>query len=205
VVSTCSLGTLRLRIRPRAIWPKRRLAVAMEAAGVGPSDIDFIALGTTTPDQVFPNTACLVQARLGIAGRACDPGGGGLYWLSFTALRASPTNSFALSEAKCALGHRRECLSRLVDLTIAPRACCSAMAPARSSSGLPSNRGSFLPICMRMVRTQICCSIQQGRRACTTPGVSRQNAIHMQGAEVSRRPWQCWRESSRRPRDSLKN
>jgi len=41
---------------------------AMQAAGVSPSDIDFIALGTTTPDQVFPNTACLVQARLGIAG-----------------------------------------------------------------------------------------------------------------------------------------
>jgi 3-oxoacyl-[acyl-carrier-protein] synthase-3 len=40
---------------------------AMQAAGVGPSDIDFIALGTTTPDQVFPSTACLVRARLGIA------------------------------------------------------------------------------------------------------------------------------------------
>lgn len=41
---------------------------AMQAAGVGPSDIDLIVLGTTTPDQVFPSTACLVQARLRIAG-----------------------------------------------------------------------------------------------------------------------------------------
>src|SRR5262245_59880361 len=43
---------------------------AMEAAGVGPEDIDLIVLGTTTPDLVFPNTACLLQARLGIHGPA---------------------------------------------------------------------------------------------------------------------------------------
>src|SRR5690606_33199058 len=30
--------------------------------------IELIVLGTTTPDLVFPSTACLVQARLGIAG-----------------------------------------------------------------------------------------------------------------------------------------
>jgi 3-oxoacyl-[acyl-carrier-protein] synthase III len=29
---------------------------ALEAAGVGLADIDFITLGTTTPDQVFPST-----------------------------------------------------------------------------------------------------------------------------------------------------
>jgi len=36
-------------------------------------------------------------------------------------------------------------------------------------------------------------------------GVSRQNAIHMQGAEVFKEAVASWRESSRRPRDSLKN
>src|SRR5690242_3406212 len=41
---------------------------AMDAAGVSSSDIDLIALGTTTPDQVFPSTACLLQSRLKIAG-----------------------------------------------------------------------------------------------------------------------------------------
>jgi 3-oxoacyl-[acyl-carrier-protein] synthase-3 len=39
---------------------------AMEAAGVGPSDIDLIVVATTTPDQVFPSTACLLQHRLDI-------------------------------------------------------------------------------------------------------------------------------------------
>ena len=34
---------------------------AMAAAGVGPEDIDFIVVGTTTPDRVFPNVGCLVE------------------------------------------------------------------------------------------------------------------------------------------------
>jgi len=39
---------------------------AMEAAGVNPEDIGIIIVGTTTPDLVFPSTACLLQARLGL-------------------------------------------------------------------------------------------------------------------------------------------
>ncbi len=39
---------------------------AMEAAGVGPGDIDLIVVATTTQDQIFPSTACLLQHRLGI-------------------------------------------------------------------------------------------------------------------------------------------
>ena len=41
---------------------------AIEAAGLGASDIDLIIVATTTPDMVFPSTACLLQAKLGIAG-----------------------------------------------------------------------------------------------------------------------------------------
>ncbi len=39
---------------------------AMEAAGVKPEEIDLLLVGTTTPDLVFPSTACLIQARLGL-------------------------------------------------------------------------------------------------------------------------------------------
>ena len=39
---------------------------AMEAAGVSPDEIDLLVLGTTTPDLVFPSTACLLQQRLGL-------------------------------------------------------------------------------------------------------------------------------------------
>jgi 3-oxoacyl-[acyl-carrier-protein] synthase-3 len=38
---------------------------AMEAAGITADDLDLIIIGTTTPDQVFPSTACLLQGRLG--------------------------------------------------------------------------------------------------------------------------------------------
>ena len=41
---------------------------ALDAAGVKASEIDLIVLGTTTPDIIFPSTACLVQHRLGANG-----------------------------------------------------------------------------------------------------------------------------------------
>ena len=41
---------------------------ALEAAGVAPADVDFIAFGTTTPDLVFPNCGTLLQQRLGCRG-----------------------------------------------------------------------------------------------------------------------------------------
>jgi 3-oxoacyl-[acyl-carrier-protein] synthase-3 len=41
---------------------------ALEAAGVAASEIDLLVLGTTTPDLVFPSTACLLQHRLGANG-----------------------------------------------------------------------------------------------------------------------------------------
>lgn len=41
---------------------------AMEAAGVTADEIDLIVIGTTTPDLIFPSTACLLQARLGNVG-----------------------------------------------------------------------------------------------------------------------------------------
>lgn len=43
---------------------------AMEAASASPDDIDLIIVATTTPDLVFPSTACLLQERLGVSGSA---------------------------------------------------------------------------------------------------------------------------------------
>lgn len=41
---------------------------AMSAAGIAPADIGMIIIATTTPEKMFPSTACLLQQRLGIAG-----------------------------------------------------------------------------------------------------------------------------------------
>jgi 3-oxoacyl-[acyl-carrier-protein] synthase-3 len=43
---------------------------ALHMAGLKAADLDLIIVATTTPDQVFPSTACLLQARLGIHGPA---------------------------------------------------------------------------------------------------------------------------------------
>jgi 3-oxoacyl-[acyl-carrier-protein] synthase-3 len=39
---------------------------ALEAAGRKPEEVDLIVLATSTPDMVFPSSACLVQAKLGV-------------------------------------------------------------------------------------------------------------------------------------------
>ncbi|HKJ18142.1 MAG TPA: beta-ketoacyl-ACP synthase III [Xanthomonadales bacterium] len=39
---------------------------ALEAADVDPKEIDLFVLGTTTPDLIFPSSACLLQPRLGL-------------------------------------------------------------------------------------------------------------------------------------------
>jgi 3-oxoacyl-[acyl-carrier-protein] synthase-3 len=88
---------------------------AMEAAGVGPGDIDLICVGTTTPDFIFPNVGTLLQKRLGIHGcpafsleAACS---GFIYALSVA------EKFIRLGEAKCALVVGAETLSRMVDWT----------------------------------------------------------------------------------------
>jgi len=43
---------------------------ALEAAGVAAEDIDLIIVATSTPDMVFPSSACILQNKLGIAGCA---------------------------------------------------------------------------------------------------------------------------------------
>ena len=41
---------------------------ALDRAGIGADDINLIIIATTTPDKVFPASACIVQRRLGIRG-----------------------------------------------------------------------------------------------------------------------------------------
>ena len=86
---------------------------AMQAAGVSPSEIDLIVVGTTTPDIIFPSTACLLQHKLGANGCA-----------AFDVNAACSGFIFALSVAdkfvrsgssKCALVVGAETLTRMLD------------------------------------------------------------------------------------------
>ena len=88
---------------------------ALDAAGCSPADIDFIVVGTCTPDLVFPNPGALLQARLGNRGgpafsveAACS---GFIYALSIA-------DKFIRSgESKRALVVGSETLSRITNPT----------------------------------------------------------------------------------------
>lgn len=88
---------------------------ALEMSGKSPQDIDLIIVATTTPDKVFPSTACLLQQRLDIHGCAafdvqavCT---GFVYALDIA------DKFIRTGSAKCALVIGAETLSRIVDWT----------------------------------------------------------------------------------------
>lgn len=88
---------------------------AIDAAGIAAAEIDLIIVATTTPDRVFPSTACLLQSRLGISnGPAFDIQAvcsGFIYALA-------TADSFIKSgAAQCALVVGAETMSRITDWT----------------------------------------------------------------------------------------
>lgn len=53
-----------------AMMAEKAARQAMSVAGISAADIGMIIIATTTPEKMFPSTACLLQQRLGIAGCA---------------------------------------------------------------------------------------------------------------------------------------
>lgn len=88
---------------------------AIKAAGITNSDIDLIIVATTTPDKIFPSTACLLQERLKIHGppafdiqAVCT---GFVYALGIA------DKFIRTGSAKCALVVGADTLSRIIDWT----------------------------------------------------------------------------------------
>jgi 3-oxoacyl-[acyl-carrier-protein] synthase-3 len=89
---------------------------ALEAANVVPANIDLVIVATTTPDRVFPSTACIVQAKLGVANASpafdlqavCS---------GFIFALATANNFIKAGQARTALVIGAETLSRITDYT----------------------------------------------------------------------------------------
>ena len=88
---------------------------AIAQAGLTPADIDFIVVGTTTPDMMFPSTACLLQHKIGAKkawgfdlGAACS---------GFTYALTTATHLVAAGTANHALVVGADVMSSILDYT----------------------------------------------------------------------------------------
>ena len=94
--------------------------LAIERAGLTPDQIDFIVVGTTTPDMMFPSTACLVQHAIGATnawgfdlGAACS---------GFTYALTTAANMVSTGASQHALVIGADVMSSIIDYT--DRATC---------------------------------------------------------------------------------
>ena len=88
---------------------------ALESAGRDVQDVDLIIVATTTPDQVFPSTACLLQKRLDRHG--CAAFDIQAVCTGFVYALAVADKFIKTGSAKCALVVGAETLSRVLDWT----------------------------------------------------------------------------------------
>jgi 3-oxoacyl-[acyl-carrier-protein] synthase-3 len=86
---------------------------AIAQAGLTPHDIEFIVVGTTTPDMVFPSSACLLQTKIGAdhawgfdLGAACS---------GFTYALTTAVHMVAAGTHKHALAVGADVMSSIID------------------------------------------------------------------------------------------
>jgi 3-oxoacyl-[acyl-carrier-protein] synthase III len=88
---------------------------AIQSAGIAADDIDLIIVATTTPDRIFPSTACLMQDKLGISN--CPAFDIQAVCSGFVYAMATADNFIKAGAAECALVIGAETMSRITDWT----------------------------------------------------------------------------------------
>ncbi len=86
---------------------------ALDAAGKSANEIDLIVLATTTPDKIFPSTACLLQQRLNVHG--CPAFDVQAVCTGFVYALGVAEKFVKTGSAKCALVIGAETFSRVID------------------------------------------------------------------------------------------
>jgi len=87
--------------------------LALESAGVKPTDIDMVIVGTTSPDLVFPNVGTIVQHRLGIP--ACPAVSLEAACTGFIYALSTADKFIRAGDVKRALVLGAECITKLID------------------------------------------------------------------------------------------
>ena len=86
---------------------------AMRSAHVAPGDIDLIIVATSTPDMIFPSTACILQAKLGI--KNCPAFDVQAVCSGFVYALATADLFIRFGQSHCALVVGTEVYSRILD------------------------------------------------------------------------------------------
>jgi 3-oxoacyl-[acyl-carrier-protein] synthase-3 len=155
---------------------------AMASAGIKPDEVDLIVIGTTTPDQLFPNVGCLLQQRLGIGGQpaiqieaACS---------SFIYALSIADKFIRLGDAKCALVIGAECLTRLIDWN--DRSTCVLFGDGAGAVILkPSSEPGIISTHLHADgKYSDLLFYPTGPSKKSNPSVACQTAIQMKGSEV---------------------
>lgn len=159
---------------------------ACQMAGVKPADLDTIVVGTSTPDTVYPATACWVQKRLGITGSAAFDVSAGCSGFLFALEVAA--NLIVAGSAKMVGVAGGEVMSKVVNWQ--DRATCvlfgdgagaAVVVPGDGKSGILASNwgcdGSLAPLLYQPAG---------GTRMPTTEKTLKEMAhtVHMQGNQV---------------------
>lgn len=125
---------------------------ALEAAHLSPDHLDLIVVATSTPDMVFPSTACIVQRKLGID-NGCAAFDVQAVCSGFIYAMAVADNAIQAGQAKRALVIGSEVFSRILDFK--DRTTCVLFGDGAGRS------------CSRRRARQAC-----SRRRCTPTGAT---------------------------------